>query len=414
MTAIRLAGAGRTYAIYSHPFDRLLEILTKRPRRREIDALRPTDLAVPKGQVLGLIGSNGAGKSTLLKLIAATLSPSTGEVRVAGSVGALLELGGGFHPDMTGRDNVFLKGAIMGVPREEMRSRYQEITAFAGIGDFMDQPVKTYSSGMFMRLAFAVATCVEPDILLIDEALSVGDGAFARKSFDRIMQFKAAGRTILFCSHSLYQVEAICDRVVWLDRGAVRGDGEPAAVVAAYNDFLDGKSRPQEPVAVAEAVAAPSEPEASPVPSSGRRPARLHRVKISADGVAGPRLTLRTGESDLEIQCEFVADSSIANPTLAATIARTDGQVVCSAGSRNDGVVLDRGANGRGRVGLCFPRLALLKGTYVVNVYLLCEHAIHCYDKALMVAELQVAQKGLEQGLVSLPRQWRVGANGRA
>lgn len=265
----------------------------------------------------------------------------------------------------------------------------------------MDQPVKTYSSGMFMRLAFAVATCVEPDVLLIDEALSVGDGAFARKSFDRIMKFKNAGRTIVFCSHSLYQVEAICDRAIWLDQGRLCRDGAAAEVIAAYNSFMN-----------TDALQAAGEQVAED-PSAGREPlpavsgsARLHRVTVQVDGEAGRRLVVRSGSSEVCIEVEFVSDREMPAPSVAVAITQMDGRIVSSAGTHNDGWVLERDRNGRATVRVCFPRIPLLKGTYGINVYLLCEQGIHCYEHAAMVAELSVMQVGLEQGVVSLEHRW--------
>ncbi|MDM8557990.1 ATP-binding cassette domain-containing protein [Candidatus Parabeggiatoa sp. HSG14] len=238
MEVIKLENISKIYTHYAHGIDRLLEIITHKPRHQSFTALYPLSLSFSEGQVVGIVGNNGAGKSTLLKVITGTLRTDAGHCEVKGRIGALLELGGGFHQDMTGRENVYLSGTMIGLSIEEIDAIYDDIVSFAGIPDFMEQQVKTYSSGMFMRLAFAVATCVEPDILIIDEALSVGDGAFARKSFDRIMQFKQAGKTILFCSHSLYQVEAICDRVIWLDKGHIKLDGMPSAVISAYNQFL--------------------------------------------------------------------------------------------------------------------------------------------------------------------------------
>lgn len=405
MSAIRLHGAGRTYSLYERPLDRVLEIFMQRRRHQEVAALRPTDLDVPRGQVLGVIGNNGAGKSTLLKLIAGTLTPSAGEVEVRGSVAALLELGGGFHPDMTGRENVFLKGAIMGIGRDSMTRLYDEIADFAGLNEFMDQAVKTYSSGMFMRLAFAVATCVEPNILLIDEALSVGDGAFARKSFDRIMAFKSNGCTILFCSHSLYQVEAVCDRVIWIDRGVVRMDGVPSDVIGAYNTFVNTETVPE----LANAGHRRLNGDAIDAPGQIRSKsgvARLHRVTVSVDSESGRRLKLRSKESDLSVEVDFVSDPAMEPPTVGVAITKMDGQVVCSAGSHNDGRRLQRDADGRGSVTLCFPEMPILKGIYGVDVYLLCENGIHVYEEASLVAELNVVQSGLEQGVVSLPHEW--------
>jgi lipopolysaccharide transport system ATP-binding protein len=417
--AVRLDGVGRSYPVYEHQRDRLLEVLTKHPRHRLINALHPTDLIVPRGQVLGIVGNNGAGKSTLLKLIAGTLTPSVGRVEVNGSVSALLELGGGFHPDMSGRENVFLKGAIMGMDAAVMRTKYAEIVEFAGIADFMDQPVKTYSSGMFMRLAFALATCVEPDVLLVDEALSVGDGAFARKSFDRIMQFKRSGHTILFCSHSLYQVEAMCDRVVWIDQGAVRKQGNPAEVIADYTSFMNTETIERRPAVYesARGTLTSNDENSSGVhqdivvtspPSVVSGTARLQSVTVMVDGVSGRRLPVISKSSDLTVMVEFLATPDRPPPSIAVALKQMDGRIVCSAGTLNDGLTLHCDASGQGRVSIEFPQIALLKGVYGVDVYLLCEQAIHCYEEATLVAELNVTQKGLEMGVVSLPRHWQI------
>ncbi|MFZ4704170.1 MAG: ABC transporter ATP-binding protein, partial [Candidatus Methylumidiphilus sp.] len=210
--AIRAEGLSKCYTLYDHPADRLKQMLMRGRRQyyREFWALRETSFELAKGQVLGLVGRNGAGKSTLLQLVCGTLAPSGGSLDVRGRVSALLELGAGFNPEFTGRENVYVSAAILGLSKAEINLRYDEIVEFSGIAEFIDQPVKTYSSGMFMRLAFAVATSVDPDILIIDEALSVGDGEFARKSFDRIIAMKETGKTILFCSHSMYHIESIC------------------------------------------------------------------------------------------------------------------------------------------------------------------------------------------------------------
>ncbi|MES2604233.1 MAG: ABC transporter ATP-binding protein, partial [Pseudomonadota bacterium] len=222
---IKLDNVSKCYHSYARDFDRVLEILTGKPRHQPYYALQSLSLDVKQGEVIGVVGKNGAGKSTLLKLLAGTLQPSTGSLSINGRVSAILELGASFHPEMTGHDNIYLTCAIQGLSRQETLAAYEDIVAFAGIGEFIHRPVKTYSSGMTMRLAFAIATHVNPDILIIDEALSVGDGVFARRSFDRIMEFRKLGKTIFFCSHSLYQVEALCDRVLWLDQGTVRSEG---------------------------------------------------------------------------------------------------------------------------------------------------------------------------------------------
>jgi lipopolysaccharide transport system ATP-binding protein len=373
----------------------LWEIVTKKKKVREWIALHPLTLKIPNGQVVGIVGANGAGKSTLLKLIAGTLNPSSGEIHVRGPVAALLELGAGFHPDMSGRENVYLGGSVMGLPASRMKQLYTEIVDFAGLEGFMDQPVKTYSSGMYARLAFAVATAADPDILILDETLSVGDGAFARKSFDRITGYKKAGKTILFCSHNLYQVEAICNRVIWLDRGRLIMDGEPARVTAAYAEFLKSLERG---VAGGGERAPPFSPKEGSV--------RLTGVEVSADGIAGQELSIETGETDLGIRVSFESEPALPPPNVGVTILDASGWAVTSASTENDGVAPQRRESGQGEVHLTFPRLPLLKGNYWVNVFLLCENGIHVYDRAERVAELRVAQKGLERGVVTLPRQW--------
>lgn len=233
--AIRADQLSKVYPLYDRPSDRLKQMFFRGGRQyyREFAALREVSFTLKKGEVLGLVGRNGAGKSTLLQMICNTLTPSSGTVTVNGRVAALLELGAGFNPDFTGRENVYLNASVLGLQQAEIDARYDDIVDFSGIGDFIHQPVKTYSSGMYVRLAFAIATSVDPDILVIDEALSVGDGAFARKSFDRIMQLKDKGVTILFCSHSMYQIEAICNKAIWLERGQVRALGNPGEVIVA-------------------------------------------------------------------------------------------------------------------------------------------------------------------------------------
>lgn len=405
MSAVTLHGVGKTYAQYARVVDRLLEVLTGRHQHREFVALHPVELTVARGEVLGLIGMNGAGKSTLLKLIAGTILPSSGKVRIEGRVSALLELGAGFHPEMTGRENVYLSATVQGITTAQIDTLYSEIVQFAGIADFMEQPVKTYSSGMFVRLAFAVATCIQPDILIVDEALSVGDGAFALKSFKRIMDFKDAGGTILFCSHSLYQVEAICSRVLWVHKGRILLDGKPTNVTAAYNHFLESGLMP------GESPLAPIIQAAVPTVSDGRANgvARLSSVEISvAGGVSARELSLECGKDDLTVRTCFISDPELPAPTIAVVLVRADGCVIASVGSFNDGLDLQRQVDGSGAVTLTFPRLPLLKGEYWVTVYLACERALHEYDQAAMVARVRVTQRGLEQGIVSLPHTWRV------
>src|SRR5215510_5697250 len=214
--------------------ERVAGLLRPRARGEVFWALRDVSFGVAKGESLGLVGHNGAGKSTALKLMTRILEPTSGRVAMNGRVAALLELGSGFHPDLSGRENVFLNGSLLGFSRREMQARLPEIVDFAEIGDFIDMEVKHYSSGMYTRLAFAVATAVDPDILITDEVLAVGDESFQRKCMDRIYRFRQQGKTIIFVSHALETVRALCDHAVWLDHGQSRVVGSAGEVIDAY------------------------------------------------------------------------------------------------------------------------------------------------------------------------------------
>ena len=399
---IVLCGVGKTYRHYANALDRLHEVISGKPYHREVTALQPLDLTLGAGEVVGIVGLNGAGKSTLLKLLAGTLQPSCGQMTVNGRVSALLELGTGFHPEMSGRENIYMSGAVLGLPKRRIDALYDEIVAFSGIGDFIDEPVKTYSSGMFVRLAFSVATCVEPDILIVDEALSVGDGIFARKSFDRIMQFKQAGKTILFCSHSLYQVEAMCDRALWIHQGGLMRDGPVADVLTQYNAFLGTPASSPLPATEDERQ------EITQQPGQLAGTARLQRIDATVEGVGGRVLHAASRRSDLTVRIGFSSDPALPVPSVAVALVNVDGRMIASAGTVNDHVVLRRDVDGGGQVEIVFPELALLKGTYTLEVYLMCENALHFYDSALTVAELHVHQEDMEQGVVSLLHQWRI------
>ena len=245
--AISVAGLGKCFQIYDRPHHRLLQMFagSRHQYFREFLALRDISFEISKGETVGIIGRNGSGKSTLLQIICGTLSPSQGEVRTKGRIAALLELGSGFNPEFTGRENVFMNAAVLGLSRAETDARFADIAAFADIGDFIEQPVKTYSSGMVVRLAFAVAINVDPEILVVDEALSVGDELFQRKCFSRIEAIRASGATILFVSHSGAQIVELCDRAILLDSGEMLAAGTPKEVVRLYQKFLFAPSEKQ-------------------------------------------------------------------------------------------------------------------------------------------------------------------------
>jgi len=401
---IRLENLGKCYHVYENPRDRLLQMLTRGRKQyfREFWALRDVSLTVRKGECLGVVGRNGAGKSTLMQLVCGTLNPTNGALEVQGRVAALLELGAGFNPEFSGRENVLLSAAVTGLSQEEIEARYEDIVEFSGVRDFIEQPVKTYSSGMYVRLAFSIATSVDPDILVIDEALSVGDGEFARKSFDRIMGLREKGATVLFCSHSMYHIEAICNRAVWLERGRVAMLDEPARVVTAFSTALAATSPPVFTGAVPVTHAAKEQSIAV-----ARGTARIERIEASADGAVGRLLAVRSGETNITIHVAFSSDPNLPPPAVAIGIHTKSGHAVTSAGTTADGVVLHRGVDGRGQVEIAYPRIPLLKGEYTISVFLTCERILHVYDYAERYIELTVSQPGLEQGVVALPHSWR-------
>jgi len=234
--AVQITGLGKCFRIYDKPRDRLKQLLLPggKPLYRPLWAVKDVDLTILKGETIGIIGRNGSGKSTLLQLICGTLGATTGSVVCHGRIAALLELGSGFNPDFTGRENVFLNGAILGLSRAEVEKRFDEITHFAAIGDFIDQPTRTYSSGMLMRLAFAVSVWVDPDILIVDEALAVGDASFQFKCLQRLEVLAERGTTLLFVSHDMSMVKRFCKRALYLRGGEVRASGRPEDVAERY------------------------------------------------------------------------------------------------------------------------------------------------------------------------------------
>lgn len=390
--AIELRGIAKHYSLEARPMRRLWRQLTGTIQDGPVyTALRSIDLTVGRGEVVGLIGRNGAGKSTLLQIVCGVLQPSAGERAVRGRVAALLELGAGFNPELTGRENVRLNGPLLGLDPREIEAKLPAIAEFSGIGDFIDQPVRSYSSGMFVRLAFSMATSVEPDILVIDEALSVGDGSFARKSFERIMEMKERGVTILFCSHALFQVEALCPRAIWLHEGGVRFDGPSAQAVVEYQSWLDGQETADQP------------------PGAG---GRFDTPQAALLGVAfGDGTThahFRSLEDDLVVRVRLRSDPQLPAPTLGIVLHGADGRALASAGSWMDGAPLRRDSRGESAAVLRFPKLPLLKGRYTVSAYVLCDRALNVLSAAEHVLQFEVEQDHLERGMVTLPREWHM------
>jgi lipopolysaccharide transport system ATP-binding protein len=366
-------------------------------------ALQDVSIRLPQGSVLGIVGRNGAGKSTLLKIVAGTLAPTSGIVAVAQPVAAILELGSGFHPELSGWDNARLGLALLGLDAAASEQALSGIATFAQLGDAMARPIKTYSTGMVVRLAFAVTTCQSPEVLILDEALSVGDGAFARRSFERIMQFRRDGATILFSSHSLYHIEALADRVIWLDGGRIIADGAPQDVLRDYQQFLDHLPESQ----------APLQQQGSPVlghapPAQHRMPARLRQIRVN-DQPAGQTIELTSTRDTLRIEVAFASDPALPAPGVGIIVTTTDGRAISSTSTIADGIVIDRDAQGCGTATLELPALPLLRGRYLLAIYLLSEDGLLVYEELPHAAELLVHSGGPELGYVLLPRRWLPG-----
>ena len=395
--AVRAEGLSKTYRIYDTAGERLRELIFRRRRHREFHALSDVSFTLPRGKALGLIGENGAGKSTLLKIVAGTTRASSGRVDRAGTVASILELGMGFHPEFTGRENARMNAALLGLSGPEVRRRLPEIQEFAELGDFFDRPVRTYSSGMALRLAFAVATHADAEILIVDEALAVGDGYFQKKSIDRITEFQRRGGTLLFCSHALYYVALLCEEALWLRNGKVAASGAALSVVRQYEVFLQEKERalahdaPPEMVRVAAGAA------------EGRRPARLTEVLVH-DGSGYPRAEFAAGET-LAVDVEFeTTDPSLAFHVRVG-VDREDGMQVFAMDTRRE-TWAPLTAQPRHRVRLVVPELPIAQGDFRVYVYLGDEKALHVHDVRILKPGFTVASSDYVVGLVRPRHVW--------
>ena len=315
---IEVEHAARRFRVYPRESRALKDLIVARGRTHGTDvwALRDVSFAVEPGNAVGLVGRNGSGKTTLLRLLSGIVKPTSGRVAVGGRVGSLLELGAGFHPDLTGRENVYLNGSIHGLRRADIRERFDEIVAFAGLEDFIDLPVRTYSSGMYMRLGFAIASHIEADVLLLDEVFAVGDEAFQRKCFGKIFEFKQRGGTIVFVSHDAGAVERLCDRAVLLSEGTVAFDGPTHEAVVAYRRLLAGERDPEE--------------RAAGLKEWGGELVRVENVRLLA-GDGGERSQLLSGEPFV-IALDVAADGDVSPPRLGWEL-RDDAGILVAAGA---------------------------------------------------------------------------------
>ena len=389
MIALEAKELGKAYKIYETPLDSLREVLFRRVRHETFWALRDVSLSVPVGSVLGVVGSNGSGKTTLLQLLAGTLAPTCGALHRNGRVSAILELGSGFHPDLTGLENIRLGCAARGLTAAETAEIVPEIIEFSELQDFIRRPVKNYSTGMFARLAFSLAISVQPDILVVDEVLSVGDQQFREKSQERMMSFRRRGNSMVFCSHNLPTILEICDQAVWLRNGRIELAGEAVEVVTAYRNSMKHPAPPAPP---------------APVPPLQRSDAN-QTLEITLGGdlrdgavSSGDSLTVR-----ITVKLERVIFEKGVH--LSVVISRNDKVRCYSVTTATDGAVLGRLGGDKYGIRFVLDELPLLAGEYGVDVFLCDPQGVKLFDAESRVP-FRVRQSGGAKGLVRMNHRW--------
>ncbi|ATB40570.1 ABC transporter ATP-binding protein [Cystobacter fuscus] len=372
-----------------------------------IEALRGINLTIPRGKTVGIIGRNGSGKSTLLKLITGIYSPSSGSVEINGRISALLDLGAGFHPDFSGRENILINGVILGLSRTEIRERMDEIIAFSELGEFIDEPVRTYSSGMYMRLAFAVATHVDPEILIIDEILAVGDEHFSRKSLQKMTDFQKSGKTIVIVTHDLGTLERWCDLAAWIDGGRIREVGAPAEVIRHYKQAVKlAEARGNPLLAPALSADGGALPELVLTPRvADQAHLRLGEVRLLTR--EGLRATEVDTEDSLELQLEFSTQSEVTQGGFGWSLLRDDGSLVYETSTLVDGVPLPKPLPAQGMVRLRLERLGLMPGQYKVAVSALAADGTP-YESRPEACTFKVRSSLADQGITRLPHRWEL------
>ncbi|MEW6582477.1 MAG: ABC transporter ATP-binding protein [Actinomycetota bacterium] len=397
---VRLRGVSRRYRVLHERNHTLKETLLRRRRTVATDhwVLRDVDLDVPPGQALGIIGRNGIGKSTLLKLVAGVIPPQAGTVEVGGVVASMLELGAGFHPDFSGVENVVLQGALHGVEERVIRARMDDIVAFAELDDYIDMPVKTYSSGMFMRLGFSVAVHIEADVMLLDEVLAVGDAAFQRKCLGRIHEFRDRGGTLLFVSHDADTVTRVCDRAILLNEGHVVADGTPAEVLAEYDVHLAREASRRTVKEEHDRRLG----ETSGVPGTGR-------VEIT-----GVRLLGRDGETDrfasgdeLAVELDLEPRETVHRPLVGIEFHTMDSIQLYGTNNRMDGVAIDE-LSAPTTIRFRIPRLPLHQGRFQLSAVACSRDESEIYHLLRFCREFTVAPRGPGVGPVAVDAEWDV------
>jgi len=389
--AVRVSGVSKRYRRF-HERNQSLKASVMRGRRARYDefwALRDVSLDITEGLTYGLIGENGSGKSTLLKCIARILRPEEGRIDVHGKVSALLELGAGFHPELSGRENVYLNGALLGMGKREINRRFDDIVGFAGLEEFIDAPVKNYSSGMYVRLGFAVAINVDPDVLLVDEVLAVGDAQFQERCIEKFGDLRNAGKTIVIVSHALESVRNLCDEAALLEQGVLQKIGPTGDVIDHYLDEVHANR-------------ADSSEDGS---RFGSGEARIERVEL-LDEEGRATHCVRTGES-VVFRMHYRTEQPVERPVFGLAVYRTDGTHVTGPNTRDADLVPDK-IEGRGHVDFRVDRLLLLPGSYDMNVSLYDFHISHAFDSRSKVLRFDVANGEPQErfGIVALGGTW--------
>jgi ABC-2 type transport system ATP-binding protein len=391
-SAVSVENVWKYFRLY-HEKNQYLKSTLLRGRRARYDefwALKGVDFEIPFGSTFGIIGSNGSGKSTLLKCLAGILSPDKGSVSCNGRMAALLELGAGFHPDLSGRENIYLNGAILGMTRSEIDRKLEEIIDFSGLEKFVDTPVKNYSSGMVVRLGFAVATNVDPEILIIDEVLAVGDESFQHRCHEKIESFRQEGRTIILVSHGLMQVAQLCSTVAWLEKGVIQEIGPSYEVIGKYA----GQSHDAAPKIEGEIGE-----------RWGSHEAEITRAEfVNADGV--PVHVLKTGEP-ISLQIDYTAHMPIKEPVFGIRITHLHGTNVWGSNTKRMGFQ-PATLNNSGTITLNIPELPILSGTYDLTVALTDQHETYEYDHWERRVRFDVVQyNSFDEGLIQIEAKWQ-------
>ena len=392
-TIIDIKHLSKVYHLYDRPVDRLKEVFSLRRKsfHREHNALKDISLRVQKGDCVGIVGKNGSGKSTLLKIIAGVVSPTGGEVAIKGKISALLELGAGFNPEYTGLENIYLNGTMMGYSRAEMAEKVNDIIAFADIGDYIHQPVKTYSSGMFARLAFAVSISVEPDILIVDEVLSVGDARFQVKCIDKMKELKAMGTTILFVSHATEQIKRFCNKAVWMHDGEIRQIGEAGETVDVYENYMRFGDT---------AATKTEEKQDKPVRD---KPSMAYLNSIRINQARFRTFDTLIAEVEYEI-CEEEIEGFILG--VAIYTANRD-HYVFGPNTYLDKKVIP-GKKGIHKVRYVIPRLQLIRGQFVLDVGIFNSEGIVIFDYKMGAVGFSVSNQYFSEGDFYMEHDWEI------